>query len=292
MKKPIVIKSLSTIADKFDTFILDQWGVIHDGRKNYNHALKCIEKLSKLDKQLVIISNSSKRVEHAVTFLNKIGFNENLFVEIITSGQLIWDEIKKPTLTWSKKLGNKCFHLYNNQKKNNTNFTIGLNKTFINQIDKADFILGTVVNPNMTVIDHMPILEKAIKRDLPFICANPDYESVEKINNKKMICMGTIAKLYENIGGKVYLIGKPSSYIFKKDTANIKNLDKSRTLAIGDSIPHDIQGARNFGIKSMLITLGVHKKLFLDNNLSLENNFRDFKDFHFMPDFLSKKLVY
>ena len=47
MKKPIVIKSLSAIADKFDTFILDQWGVIHDGRKNYNHALKCIEKLSK-----------------------------------------------------------------------------------------------------------------------------------------------------------------------------------------------------------------------------------------------------
>ena len=37
-------------------------------------------------------------------------------------------------------------------------------------------------------------------------------------------------------------------------------------LAIGDSIHHDIKGAENFGIDSLLITSGIHKSIFDHSN--------------------------
>ena len=46
MKNMIILKSLSNIVDKFDTFIIDLWGVIHDGIKAYKHATDCINILN------------------------------------------------------------------------------------------------------------------------------------------------------------------------------------------------------------------------------------------------------
>ena len=57
-----IINSFSTILDKYDFFILDQWGVMHDGQKGYKHAINAVNKLIIEDKKLVIISNSSKRM--------------------------------------------------------------------------------------------------------------------------------------------------------------------------------------------------------------------------------------
>ena len=34
-----IINNFSKIIDKYDFFILDQWGVMHDGHKGYQHAI-------------------------------------------------------------------------------------------------------------------------------------------------------------------------------------------------------------------------------------------------------------
>ena len=54
-----IINSFSTIIDKYDFFILDQWGVMHDGYYGYDNAIKTVEKLIAENKQLIIISNLS-----------------------------------------------------------------------------------------------------------------------------------------------------------------------------------------------------------------------------------------
>ena len=43
MKIPMTITRLEEIYDNYDAFILDQWGVMHDGEKGYLNAIKCIE---------------------------------------------------------------------------------------------------------------------------------------------------------------------------------------------------------------------------------------------------------
>lgn len=42
-------------------FILDQWGVMHDGYQAYKNAIECVNELFNKNKKLVIISNSSKK---------------------------------------------------------------------------------------------------------------------------------------------------------------------------------------------------------------------------------------
>ena len=62
------------------------------------------------------------------------------------------------------------------------------------------------------------------------------------------------------MGGVVIIQGKPEKDIYIETTKGIK-LDKNKTIAIGDSIFHDIKGANNFSIDSILVRSGIHKKL-------------------------------
>ena len=88
--------------------------------------------------------------------------------------------------------------------------------------------------------------------------------------------MGTVADLYDHMGGKVIILGKPSNEIYEESCKKIEVFDHTRILAIGDSLDHDILGANNFGIDSVLISNGIHKDLF-KNSLEIgmkeiENN--------------------
>ena len=68
------------------------------------------------------------------------------------------------------------------------------------------------------------------------------------------------------MGGNVIIKGKPDISIYI-ETINPINLEKKRTVAIGDSLFHDIQGANNFEIDSVLVKSGIHKDLNQINNL-------------------------
>ena len=113
-----------------------------------------------------------------------------------------------------------------------------------------------------------------------------------KYCNNKSICMGSIARLYETIGGRVFILGKPNSFIYKKATSGLKNFQKSKTIAIGDSLDHDIYGASKFGIKSILITSGIHKKVFNSSNLDLYTKIYNLSEFEVIPDFVCEKLTF
>ena len=93
-----LINSIKVIADFYDNFIIDQWGVMHDGLYGYKHAIEALDYLEKNNKNLFIISNSSKRKNSSVEKLHTLGFKKNSFVNVHTSGEMIWNTIKKNTL--------------------------------------------------------------------------------------------------------------------------------------------------------------------------------------------------
>ena len=262
------IKGLNEIYKKYDLFIFDQWGVMHDGSKGYNNAIDCIKKLHKKNKILTIISNSSKRVEETNKNLVKIGFDPSNFKAVMTSGEMIWQSLFKKKHPITKKLGKNCFHIYNNRKKNELNFLKGLEHyNFVKDIEKANFILGCTPFNKMRVIDFIPILSKAKNKNLPFICANPDFETIKKQNNQPNYCIGTISELYKYLGGETFILGKPKINIYLELIKNFKEIKHKKILAIGDSIYHDIKGALNFGIDSLLITsTGIHHNFFNELN--------------------------
>ena len=69
------IESISSIPlDKYDTVLLDMWGVMHDGSKPYEGVLDAVRRLKEAGKTLIIVSNSSKRKENSIKMLEKREF--------------------------------------------------------------------------------------------------------------------------------------------------------------------------------------------------------------------------
>ena len=280
-----IINNISEIIDQYDTFILDQWGVMHDGFEGYDHAIIAIKKLTEANKKLVIISNSSKRKISSISRLKHLGFDKNNFIDVMTSGEMIWQELFSSIDDYGNKLIN-CLHIYDETKEDGLGFRMGLDKfNFVSDVKKANFILACTPYSNLKPLDYVPILKESLDLDLIMFCANPDFVTIgkEKIN---IFCMGTIADLYENMGGKVIILGKPDKKIYVEATKKLKRLDLSKTIAIGDSLDHDIKGANNFGIDSILISSGIHKEMFIDNLQSGLNNLKNTKKWDFEATYL------
>jgi len=291
---PITITRLEEIYDNYDAFILDQWGVIHDGEKGYLNAINCIEKLYSKKKILTIISNSSRKKEETIVRLPNLGFQSAHFHEVMTSGEMIWLSLKNKNNSEINHLGKRCFHIYDQTKNEGEIFQQGLEKyIFVKNIEDADFILGCTPFFEKAVIDYIPLLNIAKEKNLLFVCANPDFESLEKKSNSLTFCMGTIAELYNSLGGKTFLLGKPSIEIYKKTFEELKNIKKSRILAIGDSLFHDIRGALNFGIDSLLITsTGIHRDFFDNQKPSWKTCNNSLKKLKIKPTYICKELFF
>ena len=93
---PRFISGLSEISERYDAYIIDQWGVLHDGKDLYKGTMETMVHLRNQNKKCIMLSNSSKRKENSVKGLSKIGLDPSIFFdEIITSGELAWEAIKE-----------------------------------------------------------------------------------------------------------------------------------------------------------------------------------------------------
>jgi len=86
------------------------------------------------------------------------------------------------------------------------------------------------------------------------ICTNPDL-IVDK-GNRRELCAGSVAMVFEKMGGKVVYFGKPYPEVYNQ---SINNKNK-KILSIGDNLNTDIKGANLLNYDSLLISNGVHKK--------------------------------
>ncbi|CAI7780071.1 unnamed protein product [Closterium sp. NIES-54] len=73
---------------KYEAWILDQFGVLHDGKKAYPQAIEALRQLAASGAKVVLLSNSSRRVEVASKKLPSLGFDPSLFCGIVTSGEI------------------------------------------------------------------------------------------------------------------------------------------------------------------------------------------------------------
>ena len=281
-----IINRINEIINLYDVFILDQWGVMHDGNYAYDHAINSVEKLIEAKKKLIIISNSSKRKVSSLHKLESLGFNSKDFLDVMTSGEMIWHELFNSINNYGSNLKN-CFHIYDESKEDGLYFRNGLNEfNFVSNIKDSNFILACTPFKNTKPMDYIPILRDAIDLKLNMFCANPDFVTIEKNSENNNFCMGTIADLYEHMGDNVIILGKPSKKIYLESCKKIKNLDLSKIVAVGDSLDHDILGANNFGIDSILISSGIHKDIFKNSLEKGIKNIKNSKKWNFNPTYL------
>ena len=242
-----IIEGLSQVHNKYDTFFIDLWGVVHNGVKLYPEAIKVLKNLNQLNKRFVLISNAPRPSKNVKNFLLELKMEENLTENIFTSGEAALRSLQKNIY------GKNFFHL--GPARDNSLFA-GFDKNK-RELDFADFILCTgFLEENEDSLSYYESLLKNYTH-LKMICTNPDL--VVHRGEKQEYCAGTIARIFNELGGRVIYFGKPYPDIY-----NFCIQKNERVLAIGDNIRTDIKGANNMKFDSLFIINGVHKKEFMN----------------------------
>jgi HAD superfamily hydrolase (TIGR01459 family) len=249
---------IGEIAGDYDGFILDLWGVIHDGVEPYPGVLDCLAAMLDAGKRIVLLSNAPRRADDVKRRIKAIGVPENVYHAVMSSGEEAWRHLLSRDDPFYADLGRNCLHICSDR---DLEIRVGLDLNYVESADEADFILNTgPAGWDDTIEDYAPLLAASRERGLKMVCANPDL----MVNHgaKLALCGGALAVHYEGIGGKVRWHGKPYRSVYDSSMALLGIADRSRILAVGDSLRTDIAGARGVGLDSLLIAGGIHAEEF------------------------------
>jgi HAD superfamily hydrolase (TIGR01459 family) len=256
-----VIQGMRELTPQYDGFILDLWGVVHDGTAPFPGVLDCMERLIDSGKRLVLLSNAPRRSDDVMRRIARIGVPERLYHGVMSSGEEAWLHLKRRHEPFYAALGRRCLHIGSDR---DLEMREGLELAFVDRPSNADFILNTgPAEWEDTLETYAAVLHDALGRQLPMVCANPDLVVVH--NGRPALCAGALAEEYQRLGGRVRWHGKPYPSVYDSCLGLLGIGDKRRILAIGDSLRTDIAGAAAAGIDSVFITGGIHAAEFSSN---------------------------
>lgn len=241
------LPGFAPLAARFDGFILDLWGVIHDGVRVYPGAVDCLRKLRASGKRAVLLSNAPRRAAPAQSAMRSMGIDDGLYTGIVTSGEAVHQALAKPPDLWWAQLGRRMFHL---GPARDRNVFEGLPLEVVEEPTAASFVLNTGPDDtrNPTRLEEFePVLAACYAAKLPMVCANPDLEVIR--GGMRVLCAGALAACYQALGGDVRSFGKPDPAIYQP-VMEMLTLPPERVLAVGDSLRTDIAGAAGVGVAS------------------------------------------
>ncbi len=252
------LTGLAPLAPRYGGFIVDLWGVVHDGIRPYPGAVDCLERLQRAGKRVVLLSNAPRVATVAQAAMREMGIGDDLYNDIITSGEATRDLLARRDDPFFAALGQKLYHL---GPARDRNVFAGLGYTPVATPEDADFVLNTGPDETAGLVDlpaYEEILRAARARDLPMLCANPDLEVIR--DGVAVLCAGALAQRYEALGGKARWIGKPDPTIYQPTLARL-GCPPAAVLAIGDALRTDIAGAKAAGLASCWVIGGIHNAL-------------------------------
>ena len=251
--EPQAIAGMRALADRFDAFLIDQFGVLRDGTGPYPGAIETLSSLKRAGKTIIILSNSGKRSAENDRRLAALGFERESWDWFLTSGEVAWRILQSESPTGISGTVGKCLLI---SRDGDTSPLDGLDLERTDSGDDADFILLAASEGDVYPLAYYEtLLAPAARRGVPCLCTNPD--KVMLTRQGTAFGAGRIAELYEELGGTVRWIGKPFADIYATARTFLGPIETDRICCIGDSIEHDIAGAAAAGLTSVLVTTGI-----------------------------------
>ena len=241
---------LKSIINDFDLLFIDIWGVLHNGINLFNDSVYALDQIEKLNKEYVLLTNAPRPNSTVIKFLKKMGLDQSKCDKVFTSGQAALKYLNSDF----KKL--KFYHIGPPRD-------FDLFKLFeeykVDNIEDCDFLLCTGLFEDFE--KDLKFYENLFKNkvDKKLICTNPDL--VVDRGEIREFCAGSVAKVFERLGGEVEYFGKPYPLVYNQ-AATINN---KKVLCIGDNLNTDIKGANIQNFKSLFILNGIHNN---ENNLN------------------------
>jgi len=244
MTKNLDKDGFCSIVDNYQLFYIDLWGVIHNGINLHKEAIKVLREISKRGKEYILLTNAPRPNYVVQQFLEKMGMEKEIRDHVFTSGQASLNYLKK-------NLSTKFF------------FHVGPSRDFdlftdfstmkSEDINKSEYILCTGLFENFgnDLNYYKELFEKNLKKQM--ICTNPDL--IVDRGNVREFCAGSVAMVFEKMGGQVVYFGKPYPEIYN---ISVNNKNK-KILSVGDNLNTDIKGANLLNYDSLIISNGIHK---------------------------------
>ena len=244
MTKNLDNEGLKSILVNYDVFYIDLWGVIHNGVNLHKNAIDTLEEITKADKEYILLTNAPRPNKTVRSFLEKMGMNEEIREKVYSSGEAALSYLKK-------NYSNKKFYHVGPSRDFDLFIEFQSNKG--KNINASSYLLCTgLLEGYDEDLNYYKELFKG-HLDKKMICTNPDL--IVDRGNKRELCAGSVALVFEKMGGEVIYFGKPFPEVYNQ---SINNKNK-KVLSIGDNLNTDIKGANLLGFDSLIISNGVHK---------------------------------
>jgi len=244
MSKNLDYDGLKSIVDDYDIFYIDLWGVVHNGINLHQKAIDTLIEISKAKKKYVLLTNAPRPNKTVKMFLEKMNMDKEIREKVYTSGEA--------ALTYLKKnyLSKKFYHI---GPPRDFDLFVDFEESKTSKIEKSTYLLctGLFDDHEEDLNYYQKILEEHVNKKM--ICTNPDL--IVDRGEKRELCAGSVALVFEKMGGEVVYFGKPFPEVYNQ---SINNKNK-KILSIGDNLNTDIKGANLLNYDSLLISNGVHK---------------------------------
>ena len=244
MTKNIDKEGLRSIVDNYQLFYVDLWGVVHNGISLHQEAINVLNEITKKKKDYILLTNAPRPNDTVRSFLEKLGMKKEIRDHVFTSGEAALNYLKNDLSqqTFFHIGPPRDFDLFKDLKKNK-----------LESIEISDYILctGLFDDYNEDLKYYKNLFEENLQKKM--ICTNPDL-IVDRGNNREL-CAGSVAMVYEKMGGEVVYFGKPYPEVYSQSIDNRKR----KILAIGDNLNTDIKGANLLNFDSLIISNGIHK---------------------------------
>ncbi|MGO4683848.1 TIGR01459 family HAD-type hydrolase [Hyphomicrobium sp. 2TAF46] len=253
-KVPSILAHAGPLLARYDVIFCDVWGVVHNGATAFEGACRALEKFRAGGGTVILVTNAPVPKRRVADMLASKRVPTSAWDDIVSSGDLALDHVAAR--------GFQTLHCIGPQDRDQAFFSALRARSV--PLAEAEAIICTGLNDdrNETPDDYRPLLETALARRLPFVCANPDL--VVDVGGTLLFCAGAIADLYVHMGGPVFWTGKP--YLNTYETAHQKaealrnaNVERSKVLVIGDALRTDLKGAENYGCDALFIASGIHR---------------------------------
>ncbi|GEO81573.1 TIGR01459 family HAD-type hydrolase [Pararhodospirillum oryzae] len=258
MSNPVVacLPGLASLADRYDGFLLDLWGVIHDGERPYPGAVETLATLKARGQPCVLVSNAPRLGRAVGRTMAAMGIGSDLYRGIVTSGDAVNADLREAGDPAIRALG-ACALFIGPER----DFDI-LEGTKVERTDdpaRASFVLNTgPVDLDETEDAYRGLLERCAARGLPMLCANPDRAVIR--GGRVVMCAGALADVYAGLGQSVIYRGKPDPALFVRARAALGLPAGARVAVVGDGLATDLPGAAAAGLDALFVTGGLNAR--------------------------------
>lgn len=251
--EPYSIRGIGDVCHRYDAFLFDQWGVIHDGVRVYEGVVDLLHQLRSRGLPVIIVTNSSKTATaNRDRLARRFGIENTMYSDLISSVDLLGSYLSSGGFCSSGITGRRVFIVADYV---DTKGLASYDVIPVDDVGESDCIVLLSVDPKQSAAIHEAWIDEGTRAGKPMVTVSSDMRTVTV--DGTFIGLRSVVETYQARGGIVLNVGKPEKYIYERCKQVLRGIPVDRILAVGDQACSDIVGGNRHGLDTCLVKTGA-----------------------------------